>query len=121
MRGFLSKKAVLVTGFFCVFSCFSSEKSDCKHTDTVFKCVEVVRVYDGDTIVVNIPDVHPIIGKKMKVRVAGIDTPEIRTKNKCEKELGKKAKAFVQEFIGNSKTIELRNLQRPKYFRLLAV
>ena len=43
-----------------------------------------VRNYDGDTITFNLPNLHPIIGKKIRVRLNGIDTPEI--KGKCDKE-----------------------------------
>jgi len=43
-----------------------------------------VRNYDGDTITFNLPNLHPIIGKNIRVRLNGIDTPEI--KGKCDKE-----------------------------------
>jgi micrococcal nuclease len=40
--------------------------------------------YDGDTIRFNLPGYPPIVGKDIRVRVNGIDTPEI--KGKCKKE-----------------------------------
>ena len=43
-----------------------------------------VRNYDGDTITFNLPNLHPIIGKNIRVRLNGIDTPEI--KGICDKE-----------------------------------
>lgn len=43
-----------------------------------------VRNYDGDTITFNLPNLHPIIGNKIAIRVNGVDTPEIR--GKCDKE-----------------------------------
>ena len=43
-----------------------------------------VRNYDGDTITFTLPNLHPIIGNKIAIRVSGIDTPEIR--GKCDKE-----------------------------------
>jgi endonuclease YncB( thermonuclease family) len=43
-----------------------------------------VRNYDGDTITFNLPNLHPIIGKNIRIRLNGIDTPEI--KGICDKE-----------------------------------
>lgn len=54
----------------------------------------------------------------MGVRVKGIDAPEIRTKDPCEKEKAKRAKAFNKEFL-KSGPIILRSCEKDKYFRLL--
>ena len=43
-----------------------------------FYDVIVERVIDGDTIVISIPNVPEVFGKKISVRIAGIDTPELR-------------------------------------------
>ena len=48
---------------------------------------EINRVVDGDTIDVTI-DLGFELYKKERVRVAGVDTPEKRTRNLEEKELG---------------------------------
>ena len=42
-----------------------------------------VRNYDGDTVTFNLPNLHPIIGENISIRVNSIDTPEIN--GKCEK------------------------------------
>ncbi len=81
---------------------------------------KLVSVYDGDTFKVNIDKYPAIVGKKISVRVRGIDTPEIRTKDICEKRLGYKAKALAKELLENSKIIELKNTKRGKYFRIVA-
>ena len=52
-----------------------------------FRVVEINRVLDGDTIDVTI-DLGFDLYKKERVRVAGVDTPEKRTKNLEEKALG---------------------------------
>ena len=52
-----------------------------------FRVVEINRVVDGDTIDVTI-DLGFDLFKKERVRVAGVDTPEKRTRNLEEKELG---------------------------------
>ena len=48
---------------------------------------EIVKVLDGDTIDVTI-DLGFDLYKKERVRIAGVDTPEKRTRNLEEKELG---------------------------------
>ena len=48
---------------------------------------EINRVLDGDTIDVTI-DLGFDLYKKERVRIAGVDTPEKRTRNLEEKELG---------------------------------
>lgn len=98
--------------------CFADTK-DCKHDDTTFKCVEVVSVYDGDTVTVNIPDVHPLIGKKIGVRIRGLDTPERKGKQPCEKDKAIEAKSLVETALKNAKQVDLLNCGKDKYFRLL--
>ena len=79
-----------------------------------------LRNYDGDTITFNLPGLHPIIGEKINIRVNGIDTPEIR--GKCEKEKydAKQAKEMVTDILKDAEQIELKNMERGKYFRIAA-
>lgn len=81
---------------------------------------EITSIYDGDTFRANIAGMHSLIGERIGIRVSGVDTPEIRGKCKKEKELAKKAKQVTVRFLRNSKTIELRNVKRGKYFRIVA-
>lgn len=94
--------------------------NDCVHTSSSFKCVKYLKNYDADTVTFSIPGVHPIIGKKINVRVLGVDTPEIRTKDKCEKEKARTAKKLVKNLLKNGKRIDLINVKRGKYFRIVA-
>ena len=50
----------------------------------------------------------------------GVDTPEIRGKCEYEKKLALKARDFVRAKLANAKEIKLTNLQRGKYFRVVA-
>lgn len=84
------------------------------------KNVKYVKNYDGDTITFNIPDIHPLFGDKISVRVYGIDCPEITGKCVLEKERAKKTKKFTRDFIINAKSIILVDVKRDKYFRILA-
>ena len=79
-----------------------------------------VKNYDGDTITVNIPDVHPIIGKHISVRINGIDTPELRGTTGEIKEKARTAKRMVTNLCKKAKILELRNIKRGKYFRIVA-
>ena len=79
-----------------------------------------VRNYDGDTVTFNLPKLHPIIGNKIAVRINGIDTPEIKGKCKKEKYNAQQAKNMVEELLKDAERIDLKNLQRGKYFRLVA-
>ena len=81
---------------------------------------KVISVYDGDTFRVNIDSLPPIVGKNIRIRVNGIDTPEIRGKCQYEKNLALEARDFVRAKLANAKEIKLTNLQRGKYFRVVA-
>lgn len=81
---------------------------------------EVVSIYDGDTFTVNIPGWPGVIGERISVRVYGIDTPEMRDDRPKVRELARAAKQKVVQRLREGKVIELRNLRRDKYFRLLA-
>jgi endonuclease YncB( thermonuclease family) len=81
---------------------------------------KVISVYDGDTFRVDINSLPPIVGKNIPIRVNGVDTPEIRGKCQYEKNLALKARDFVRAKLSNAKEIKLTNLQRGKYFRVVA-
>ena len=61
-----------------------------------FRIIEINRVVDGDTLDVTI-DLGFDLYKKERVRVAGVDTPEKRTKDLEEKALGIDATVWLQE------------------------
>ena len=61
-----------------------------------FRVTKINRVVDGDTIDVTI-DLGFDLYKKERVRVAGVDTPEKRTRDKEEKALGLEATAWLKE------------------------
>ena len=90
-----------------------------------FRVVKVNRVVDGDTIDVTI-DLGFDLYKKERVRVAGVDTPEKRTRNKEEKLLGIDAtgwlKAKLEETIKGDEELLIRTELKGgvgKYGRLL--
>jgi len=81
---------------------------------------KVISVYDGDTFRVDINSLSSIVGKNIPIRVNGVDTPEIKGKCEYEKKLALKARDFVRNKLADAKEIKLTNLQRGKYFRVVA-
>lgn len=84
---------------------------------------KVVKVYDGDTVTIVTllfnGDVSPKFKLyKFNVRILGIDTPELKTKNIDEKELGIKAKNALSDLILD-KVVKLENVSYDKYGRIL--
>ena len=61
-----------------------------------FRVISIDKVLDGDTIDVTI-DLGFDLYKKERVRVAGVDTPEKRTRDLEEKELGIDATNWLKE------------------------
>ena len=61
-----------------------------------FRVTKVNRVVDGDTIDVTI-DLGFDLTKKERVRIAGVDTPEKRTRDKEEKVLGIDATNWLKQ------------------------
>ena len=64
----------------------------------VIKC-KVMSVYDGDTITVATPSGDAGGSILMPCRIAGIDTPEMRSKSANEKELAVKARTRLIELL----------------------
>jgi len=97
---------------------FSSVAGTSYGTFTVSK---VNSVYDGDTFRVDIDELSPIAGKNIRIRVNGVDTPEIRGKCDSEKELAIEARDYVAGLLNNADEISLVNIERGTYFRIVAV
>ena len=72
----------------------------------------VVSVYDGDTLTVD-AEPWPDVTIRARVRVAGVDTPEIRGKCQREKDQAIRARDFVRATVGAQ--VQLTNVQLGKY------
>ena len=83
-----------------------------------YKVKEVVKVVDGDTIDVII-DLGFDLSKKERVRLAGIDTPESRTRDLDEKKLGLEAKEYLATNLTNAKQLIISTEKDGKYGRML--
>jgi endonuclease YncB( thermonuclease family) len=106
----LVKKALFLFLFF-TFTAHSQEN---------VSVTRIISVYDGDTFRVDIDELSDIVGKNIAIRILGIDTPEIKGQCEKEKQLAIKARDFTRYYLNNASSIQLSNLKRDKYFRLLA-
>lgn len=81
----------------------------------------VLKVVDGDTLDLMV-DLGFSVHHKIRVRLYGLNTPESRTKDLKEKELGLKAKSFVEDWITNHKWVFVNTIpdKNDKYGRVLA-
>jgi endonuclease YncB( thermonuclease family) len=95
-------------------------QADAAETYGNIEPVVYLRNYDGDTVTVDLPGLHPLIGKDISVRINGIDTPEI--KGHCDREarLAREARAIVAGMLSRAKKIALVDVGRDKYFRINA-
>ena len=84
----------------------------------VYNC-KLDRVIDGDTVDVDLDLGFSVILAKQRVRLAGIDTPESRTRDLVEKALGLKAKKMLIELCSDGFVVE--SLGKGKYGRILGV
>ena len=78
----------------------------------------VDRVVDGDTIDISI-DLGFNLTKKERVRLAGIDTPEKRTKNPKEKEMGYQATEFLEMHLMEASKLTVKTEKEGKFGRML--
>lgn len=81
---------------------------------------KITSVYDGDTFRADIKNYPKIVGYRMSIRINGIDAPEMKAKCTKEKVLAIKAKKLTTSLLINAKYIELKDIKRGKYFRIIA-
>lgn len=98
--------------FFVVFPVMAGERT---YGDLA---ATVVSVYDGDTMTVTIPDMPPLLGEDIPVRVRGIDTPEMKDTRPEIHALAVQARDMVRGLCPIGSTIELHGVGRDKYFRI---
>ena len=123
----MSMSMSLCSGFASV--CCFWKKSSSRYEDASWKTTvpyvpdvkegKVIKVYDGDTITVAafVPGCRTMY--RFSVRLDGIDTPEMKTKNEEEKLLAHKAQEDLSgKVLGEM--VELENVSMEKYGRLLA-
>jgi micrococcal nuclease len=73
----------------------------------VYRIKSITKVVDGDTIDADI-DLGFDISLTKRIRLAGIDTPESRTRNQYEKKLGLQAKDWLKNRLEFAKDIIIK-------------
>jgi micrococcal nuclease len=92
---------------------------ECKVFSPILSEAKCVKVYDGDTFHLGTILPEPYGATRFCVRLLGVDTPELRTKNPAEKSLAREARQIVKEYILN-KMVKVKVSGYDKYGRLLA-
>jgi micrococcal nuclease len=87
----------------------------------IYRIKSVLKVVDGDTIDASI-DLGFDISLEKRIRLAGIDTPESRTRNLEEKALGLESKEWLKKALEGAKDIIIKT-EKPdsteKYGRII--
>ncbi len=99
---------------------FHIEKYWRRKTLYEYKCI-IKRVVDGDTVDLNIDLGFDMWLMNQRIRLAGIDTPECRTRDLEEKKFGMFAKIYVQNLIpeNTESVIVTRKDDKGKFGRIL--
>jgi len=94
--------------FILLLSLFTTSCKVGKINGTLYD-YKVIRVIDGDTIDIEASFLPPELGKHLKLRIYGIDTPEKGHQAKCNAERKKSeiATKFVEDKIANAKVIKV--------------
>lgn len=82
------------------------------------KVSRLLRVIDGDTFACDIDEHSAIAGKNISIRIRGINTPEQRSKDPEERKSANLEKQRLSDLLNSACVIELRNIDRDKYFRI---
>ena len=90
--------------------------------------VSLVSCYDGDTchfalprVVERVPELAPLFGERVAVRVYGVDCPELGRGARCERErlLGARAREATLEMLRRGSSVRIEDARPDKYFRVL--
>jgi micrococcal nuclease len=84
-----------------------------------YRC-KILRILDGDTVDVDLDLGFKVVLSKERVRIAGIDTPESRTRDLEEKKFGLASKERLKQLLG--KTAVVRTMKpdsKEKFGRIL--
>ena len=79
---------------------------------------QIVDVYDGDTFKIDLPNMHPLFGKEIAIRLFGVDTPEMKGTSDEVKRVAKEAQELTEKALKGASKIELRILSGGSIFVL---
>jgi micrococcal nuclease len=85
----------------------------------VYRLKAVAKVVDGDTVDLDL-DLGFSLTLRQRVRLYGIDAPELRSKDPIEKAKGQESQAFVAQWFQEPGPVLVRTTKEEKYGRMLA-
>jgi len=96
------KKLYAIVGF--LFLCLFLPAQAAKTPEGVTYEAVILRVSDGDTVVISAPFLPPPLKQELAVRVFGVDTPEKGFRAQCpqEDQRGQAASAFTKNLVAKS-------------------
>jgi endonuclease YncB( thermonuclease family) len=96
------KKLYTLVGF--LFLCLFLPAQAAKTPEGVTYDTVIIRVTDGDTVVIAAPFLPPPFKQELAVRVYGVDTPEKGHRAQCpsEEQRGQAASAFTKNAVNKS-------------------
>ena len=113
----MKRMLLLLLGILLLAGCATHPQTQDKLYPDV-KVSRLLRVIDGDTFACDIDEHSAIAGKNISIRLRGINTPELRSKDPEERLSAIFEKQRLSDLLTNAHVIELRNIDRDKYFRI---
>jgi len=77
-----------------------------------FDDVTVVGCYDGDTCTVTLPGVHPLFGREARVRLLGVDAPELSGACAVERKLARRARAVTRGAVLDAERVDVVDVEQ---------
>ena len=105
------KTIVLLVLLSVIISC------DLVHTDLTLSSSDIKSIYDGDTLTIKCMSGFKCKNNAIKVRIKGVDTPELKGKCRNETLLARQAKQFTVAFVRTTGEIKLSYDEYDKYDR----
>ena len=115
----MKRMLLLLFGILLLAGCATHPQTQDKLYPDV-KVSRLLRVIDGDTFACDIDEHSAIAGKNISIRLRGINTPELRSKDPEERLSAIFEKQRLSDLLTNARVIALRNIDRDKYFRIVA-
>ena len=113
----MKRMLLLLLGILLLAGCATHPQTQDKLYPDV-KVSRLLRVIDGDTFACDIDEHSAIAGKNISIRLRGINTPELRSKDPEGRLSAIFEKQRLSDLLTNARVIELRNIDRDKYFRI---
>jgi micrococcal nuclease len=80
---------------------------------------EIIKIVDGDTVDL-VLDLGFSTFVQQRLRLKGIDTPELSSTNESERIIANEAKGYVSVWLINQKKLTVKTFKDDKYGRIIA-